>query len=298
MKKIVSLVLAILAFTLVFVSCAPKTDTYKLSIGASVSETLLDGALSATYAAVVTDEEGKIVECRLDSVDLDGLSLLGEVTPTKADKTKYEMGDAYGMVAYGGAKAEWYKQAEFFENYVVGKTVSEVGAIKTKDADLVAGCTIDVSDFVKAIVAAMSSSKGVTFEAGEELTVGLGVVAAAEDNKGDINFIENVAAVVFEGDKSVAAIVDCVDATIEVTLRVPTKFEYKGTKLEQGDAYGMVAYGGAKSEWYAQAQAYANSAVGKTASEIGNLPTEGVAGCTIGTSEMKASIVRAATNNR
>ena len=59
------------------------------------------------------------------------------------------------MVAYGGAKQEWYKQADAFDAACIGKTVPGVAALAGGDgmgsADLqAAGCTIRVDGFVKA----------------------------------------------------------------------------------------------------------------------------------------------------
>ena len=54
----------------------------------------------------------------------------------------------------------------------------------------------------------------------------------------------------------------------------------------------------AAGRWYAQAQAYANSTVGKTVAELNDIATEGVAGCTIYTGGYKAALVRAAGNAR
>ena len=69
---------------------------------------------------------------------------------------------------------------------------------------------------------------------------------------------------------------------------------YKGTKNEQGDAYDSYSPM-ASGRWYAQAQAYANTAVGKTVAELNDLSTDKVQGsCTIYTGGYKACIVRAA----
>jgi hypothetical protein len=59
------------------------------------------------------------------------------------------------MVAYGGAKNEWYAQAAAFDAACIGKTAAEISALMGSDgkgvADLqTAGCTIYVSGFVKA----------------------------------------------------------------------------------------------------------------------------------------------------
>ncbi len=296
MKKTVSIIMVLVLALFALASCTAQTETYKLSVGAALSEDVEKVSLSGTYAAVVTDKDGKIVECRIDAVELGALSREGVLTATKADKTKFELGDNYGMKGYG-AKAEWYEQAKFFEDYVTGKTLAQVEGIKTSDADLTAGCTIDVTDFVKAVVAALKSTKSVSFEAGEEITAGLGINASVSDSKGNANFVEDVAAVAFYDGKVVAAVVDAVDATIAIENGVGKSFNYSGTKLEQGDNYGMAAYSEA-GEWYEQAQAYANSAVGKSADELSSLPEKGVVNCTIAAQPMKAAIVRAAGNVR
>ena len=66
--------------------------------------------------------------------------------------TKNELGDAYGMVAWGGAIAEWYQQAASFAAYVTGKTAAQVAGIavtegKPSDADLAATVTIAIGGF-------------------------------------------------------------------------------------------------------------------------------------------------------
>ena len=43
--------------------------------------------------------------------------------------TKNEKGADYGMVAWGGAIAEWDAQAASFAEYITGKTISEVAEI-------------------------------------------------------------------------------------------------------------------------------------------------------------------------
>ena len=46
-----------------------------------------------------------------------------------------ELGDDYGMVAYGNAIAEWDARSKAFSEYVVGKTAAEVAAIETTEND-------------------------------------------------------------------------------------------------------------------------------------------------------------------
>ena len=61
--------------------------------------------------------------------------------------------------------AEWYTQADAYCAYLVGKTVADVEAIElttndhgytvAADADLYAGCTMQVSSYIEATVKAV-----------------------------------------------------------------------------------------------------------------------------------------------
>ena len=301
MKKSLSILLAtilLLASATFLFGCSKEAD-YTLSIGTAITDAEDKISASATVAAVVVDADGKIVLCRLDSVDVTTTVEDGAVKSTVADKTKYEKKDSYGMVEYGGAAKEWYEQAEFFESHVVGKTAEQVGAIKSGDAELKAGCTIDVTDFVKAITNAMKLERKVSFTSVEDMKLGLGLDGSVADSKGAAKFTFNTAAVVSVEGNTVAAITDSAEPTVTVAEDgKPESISYKGTKLEIGDGYGMVEYGGAELEWYEQAQNYANTAVGKATSSLSDLPVENVSGCTIAADPMKAVIVRAANNVR
>ena len=105
----------------------------------------------------ITMNGDTITSCYIDSlqakVEFDGTGAL--VTDvTAAPQTKNELGDAYNMKAWGGAKYEWYEQAANFAAYVTGKTAAEVAGIAideaTKpaaDTDLAASVTISVGGF-------------------------------------------------------------------------------------------------------------------------------------------------------
>ena len=76
-------------------------------------------------------------------------------------QTKNQLGENYGMVAWGGAIAEWNEQAASFAAYVTGKTADEVAGIavdegtKPTEADLVSSVTIAVGGFQALIAKAM-----------------------------------------------------------------------------------------------------------------------------------------------
>ena len=93
-------------------------------------------AIDAVQAKVAFDQTGVITS------DISG-----------AVSTKNQLGENYGMVAWGGAIAEWDQQAASFAAYVTGKTAAEVAGIAVDesthptDADLAASCTIAIGGF-------------------------------------------------------------------------------------------------------------------------------------------------------
>ena len=297
MKRLIAILLMLSALCFL-VSCGEKEGDYKLSVGVALSEDIADLTVTGTSAAIVTDREGRVVLCRLDSAEVGAETTDKGVVGSVAEKTKAEAKDSYGMVDKGGAKSEWYRQAEFFENYVKGKTIVEIEKIKTGDADLEASCTIDVTDFIRAISAAIKSDKKVDFSADGEISAGLSIIFSSVDNKGNAEFLYDTAAVVTSADRVVAAFIDSAEATVTVENKEGKTFVYSGTKNELGAKYGMVEKGGAIAEWFEQARSYAKSAVGKSASELASLPVENVSGCTIDAQPLKAALLRAAKNIR
>ncbi len=299
MKKIVSLILVLCLAAAMLVACGSKEAEYKLGIGAAVTG---DGLkVSTTVASVVLDTNGKVVACRIDAVDVKPeADDAGALTVAAEYPTKAELGDAYGMLsAYGSSLAEWYTQAEYFEGVVVGKTTDEIAAIKTGDAELTAGCTIDVTDFVKAVVAACKSEHKVDFKAAD-FTLGVSAIGGAELKEDSVKYTADLSAAVVADGKVVAAVIDSLEATVALENGEAGAFEYTATKLEQGDSYGMLGnpYGSSLAEWYDQAQAFANTAVGKAVGDVATLATEGVAGCTMYVGGYHKALVKAVANVR
>ena len=62
------------------------------------------------------------------------------------------------------------------------------------------------------------------------------------------------------------------------------------SKNDQGEEYSGMPAG----PWYKQAQAFANSFVGKTVDKLADLPASGVAGCTVYAGGYKATLIKAA----
>ncbi len=300
MKRIIAFVLLACMLVLAFASCGPTEKEYKLAIGVSVSNKTATIETEQTVAALVIDNAGKIVACRIDALAVKATLTEGAVDAAPTYKTKMELGDDYGMLnsPYGGSTlAEWDDQVKALENFVVGKTQAEVAAITGEESDLVAGCTIAITPFLDAIDNAFEDEYQVSFSTAGEVTLGVAIKGDVADKSGKANFTSDTAAVALVDGKVVAATIDSIDANIAYADGAGTEFTYPGSKREQGDDYGMLnsPYGGSTlAEWYDQAQAYADSAVGKTVSEIAGLATEGVAGCTIYAGGYKAVIELAA----
>ena len=293
MKKIVAFLL-LACMMLSLAACGSSGSEYKLGMGVDLSTDSSkenNAQVDATVAAVVTDKDGKIVACRLDvaqsKMDVTG----GAVDAAKTFQTKMELGDDYGMVAYGNAIAEWYDQAKAFESYVVGKTAAEVEGLETvvndsghnvsTDEALLAGCTMDITAFKAAVVKACNDEKGATFT-GKDFTLGVAAITAADESTAATDsddaevkmYTEYAAAVVGKDGKILAALTDATQPKITADKNGQiTGAEFKGTKRELGADYGMVAYGNAIAEWDAQAKAFADYTVGKTAAEVAGIET-------------------------
>ncbi len=325
MRKFLALTLCLLTvIPMALVGCGnTEPATVKFGAGEYISApTMADatedkngsGKLDVTYAAVTVDANGKIAACELDTAsNTVNFTADGKAVANNEFKTKYELGNDYNMVKYGGSAKEWFEQADAFEKVVVGKTLDEVKALvvngdKGTDEVLTAGCTITITDFVAAIEKAYNAA---TVEVKADAAIKVRIATeqtltdATEEKNGSnkISVYAFAAATDAEG-KALAASSDCVEvsftfdatgvATLDTTKAVVSK-------KNQGSNYGMVAYGGATKEWFEQAAAFDAACIGKTASEIAGLVKDDgkgtddlqSAGCTI----YVTGFVKAASKN-
>ena len=327
MKKIIALILVLTLSLFAFAACGKKDNndennnetpntpaekTYTLSVVVDNGlETVSKGSATVIALALVYDADGKIVAARFDSVQ-PKFTLNEEKTDMVAVNrfdTKVELGDAYT-----GMSASWASEAAAFEQFLVGKTAAEVAALQFvvdgADAGLVAGCTMKSSmpSFQTLVAKAFAYERNVTFKTAETVTLGLAIDAKISGNVAEGAKINaEFAAVAVAGGKVVASMIDSAEATytleiaettgkggaVSISLNATLK-KYAGTKNEQGDAYDSYSPM-ASGRWYAQAQAFANTAVGKTVAELADLSTDKIEGsCSIYTGGYKAAIVRAA----
>ena len=340
MKKIIVLVLAfaMILASLAFVGCDNGTSNNNdttaenttagtnnettesaLKLGLGIVSTVsasdatedVNGKNNATFtaAAVLVDENGKIVKAFIDCADNKvEFTIDGKAIAATSFATKYELGTNYGMTNpnYGGtATKEWFEQADIFCNLIVGKTATEVLALVAADAkgteDVInAGCTIYVSDFAKAVEKAINNAVACNASANDTVKIGAATTQTttdATDEKAGSNKIATTffAAAVDANGKVTASSTDCVEVTFGFDNTGKSTFDATkavSTKKEQGANYGMTNpnYGGtATKEWFEQAAAFDSCCTGKTASEIqglmgndgkGNADVQ-AAGCTI-----------------
>ena len=272
------------------------------------------GKLDVTFAAVTVDNDGKIVACALDTAsNTVNFTFDGKGVANTEFKTKYEAGADYNMVAYGGAQWEWFEQADAFEAFVAGKSLDEVKALvaegnKGTEEVMSAGCTIMINEFVAAIEKAYNAaSDEVAADAVLKVKVATEqtVSDADEEKDGSNKIAVNVfASAEDENAKVLAASSDCVELSFTFDVNGASTLDTAKavvSKKEQGENYGMVAYGGAEREWFEQASVFDKACVGKTADEIASFAGEGgkateeiqSAGCTIDVT----GLVKAASKN-
>lgn len=293
MKKYVSILLLTLLFLTLFSSCGKTEKEYTLSIGIFSDDALGKKQVTDTVAALVLDSEGRIVLCRIDSAEAVA-EISGDGVASKTFKTKAELGEDYGMLSeYGSSLAEWDDQVRYYEEFAKGKTVPELTSVKTGDSELSSGCTIDVTPFAEAVARAAESKHKAEFMAKGDISLGVSLMSSVKAKDKDASFLADTAAVVLSGGRVISAVIDSKESLIKLVNGDGVEYLSEGSKLELGEDYGMVEYGGASSEWYVQAQKYSSEAIGKSVAELSGMPTEGVAGCTISVEGYKKALILA-----
>jgi len=262
------------------------------SVGKSENAKVAD--YDVTLVAVTVDDQGVIDQCIIDSIGTKvNFDATGTITSDLKAQilTKNELGDAYGMKQYGGAKYEWYEQAAALADFAVGKTVDQLknGAIDESGkapagSDLASTATIYLGGYVNAIEQAVANAQHLGAQAGDTLKLACessvsGSKSATADKAGTAQLDCTVTALTVKDGVITSCAIDSVQAkvsfdakgAISTDLNTPVK-----TKNQLGSDYGMVAWGGAKYEWNEQAASFAAYVTGKTAAEVAGIAvTEG-----------------------
>lgn len=131
-------------------------------------EVLPLGQVDTVMAAVGFDKDGKVVSVTIDNaqtkVNFDNkLQLTSDV---KAEnKTKVELGDAYGMSKASTIGKDWYQQIAELEKWMAGKTVGEIKAMKVKAKDEAHPAVPDVAELTSLVTVSVESYIAVVEEA-------------------------------------------------------------------------------------------------------------------------------------
>jgi len=260
---------------------APSGNSIGLGIYASVgsyADATADKAGSAkisyTVCALLVDKDNRVLDIEIDALDATAsFTSEGKVVAGSELMTKGEKGNAYGMSNIG--KTEWYLQCDAFEQKVIGKSAQEIAALVTDsgkgtDEIIEAGCTITVTDFVKAINEAFSNLKASDADGEDEVRLGIVAAQSAGDSKdasaegdGNVQVALTATAATVSGDKITAAMLDAINTDVKFTLAgSPVKNEPSKSKRALGDDYNMKKYGNARLEWYEQADVFGRELVG------------------------------------
>ena len=259
--------------------------TYTLGLGVVVEQSVGEKAqVDATFAAVVTDAEGTIVAVDLDVAQSKGVKTeAGVYTAEGFDaRTKTEKGPDYGMTVASPIGAEWDAQMAAFEAWAIGKTVDYIAAVElvesnghlvaANEADLYAGCTMQITAFQEALVDAANNTVEFTadaFELGLGVATSCTVVDATAEADGSIQMYTDVAAVVTVDDVVVAARLDAIQPKINLLADgTTTGIEDLRSKYAKKEDYGMTVASPIGAEWYVQADAYCTYLAGKTAADL------------------------------
>jgi hypothetical protein len=242
-----------------------------------------------TLVAVLVDDQGIIRDCIIDSIGAKvEFDATGAITSdiNAEIKTKNELGDAYGMVAWGGAIAEWYQQADALAQFAIGKTVAELknGAIDETGkapagSDLASSATIYLGGYVAAIEVAVNNAQHLGAQGGDELRLAVipsvkSSVGATAEKAGTAQLDCDVTALTVKDGIITSCYIDALQAKVTfgadgvITGGVS---DAVATKNQLGDKYGMVSWGGAIAEWNTQTASFAAYVTGKTAAQVAGI---------------------------
>ena len=314
MKKIISMILA-LAMVLALAGCAGTTvvvnnyygtDSTAATTAPEATEPIVaEGAIRTglaivtglgtvdataaeegnaefdiTLAAILVDENDIILDCSIDSIGHKfTFDTTGAITSdiTAEVLTKNELGDSYGMVAWGGAVAEWYAQIDAFEEYCIGKSIFDLqnGALTEEgyatDADLATSATINLFNYVDALAAAHVNAQVLGAEAGDKLVLSC-TTSQADAAQGNAQLNVDAVALTVNGEGVITSCqIDSLQGKATIDENGAVTEHQVNTKNTLGFDYGMVAWAGATYEWFEQAANFASYITGKTADEVAGI---------------------------
>jgi len=303
MKKVIALALAAV-MALSMVACGGETTTeapakYKVGMGMVVSPSLRDATeekagqvqMNTTMCVAAFDAEGKVVSVSFDvaqqalAVNTDGTTGDAAAVDTR---TKIEKEGDYGMAGASAIGKELFEQVNALEDWMVGKTVEEVTGMELGensaahantplDADLSAGCTITVTDYLAAFQEAYDTAVEVEglAKAGIGQNISVKGTAATEEKAGSVQVDTNVVGVALDAEgKILWAKIDVAQnkAAFDATGVIDTNVDTR-TKVEKEGDYGMAGVSEIGKEYFEQVKALGEWMVGKTVADVTAMET-------------------------
>ena len=124
-----------------------------------------------TYmAATAFDKDGKVVATIIDNAQVRvPFDAEGKVSSDKTvpGKTKAELGADYGMLRASGIQKEWFEQIAALEEWMVGKTITEINNLKVKEVDASHQNVPDVPELTSSVTITVEGYLAVVTEAYE-----------------------------------------------------------------------------------------------------------------------------------
>ena len=174
-RKALTLIAGILLVAMIFTACSSGSASTGAVRQGLATVNRIDKSTDAgdadgnaqtdtIIAAVNLDSSGKIVSVKIDSIQSKiAFTKEGKIAsdPAALVKSKKELGDQYGMKAQSSLNKEWYEEIEALEKWLVGKTLSDITAMKITDGkadDLKASVTITVTDYIEAVKKAIADA--------------------------------------------------------------------------------------------------------------------------------------------
>ena len=276
---------------------------YELRVGV-YDELSEDGtALSGTVAMLMLSDDGKTVSyLRLDRVELG------------AGLTEGKAGLTACTVEGDRDESAWIKDARKLEQHAEGKSLDEV--LGMSDDEIAAlGISISPASLRGAIASAASSPHRKIMREKGKLDCGVAIsVTTSASWDGSISVACDIAGVAMRDGIVEGAIIDSwvpsiIGVTDDTQTLIGASISTAPSKLALYDSYKMAEVSSIKTEWYAQAQTFADNAVGKSPAELINMPismqddpnqdpADAVAGCTIKVADYKAPLITAAKRAR
>ena len=304
MKKVLVSLITLVMLTVTLTGCTPAA-VYKYGVGTVIAVSgsaavpaagevaAKDGkyGVNVDIVSVVLDSKGKVVSATWDIAQTSNLKFTVEgalnADPASYTKTKFEKGVDYGMKAASPIGKEWFEQATFLTDYIVGMTAEEVAAIALSETgeatstDILAGTTVGIDSFkeafAKAVANAVETKKVAKYGVATMIAVsGAAAVAAAgevaaKDGKYGVNI--DIVKVTLDKDGKILTVSWDIAQTSNLKFTVEGALNadpasYTKTKFEKGADYGMKAASPIGKEWFEQSTFLCDFVVGMKLADV------------------------------